>query len=75
MTNLNGEAADAEVPAVKGEYTGNGEVYAHDSGTGVRGYSGNGYGVHGVSKSGRGVVASSDTNYAIRAHSRTLAGA
>ena len=75
MANLDGQSADAAVPAVKGEYTGTGPTYVHDGGKGVQGHSQNGYGVYGISEVGRGVVASSDTNYGLRATSRTLSAA
>jgi len=74
-TNLIGQSSDAAVPAVKGDYLGNGPTYVHDGGKGIQGHSQNGYGVHGTSEVGRGVVAESGTNYGLRAVSRTLSAA
>lgn len=70
-----GDSSKVSVPAVSGTYTGTGNTYVHNGGTGVKGYSGNGYGVWGDSKVGRGVVASSETNYGLRASSKKSAGA
>jgi hypothetical protein len=66
---------DQAVPAVKGEFTGTGNVFINDGGKGVEGHSQNGFGVYGHSEIGRGVVARSDTNYGLRASSNTLSAA
>lgn len=70
--NLTGQSNDSKVAAVKGENTSKERTVT--GGEGVLGVSIAGCGVQGISTSGRGVVARSDTDYALRAHSRSLSG-
>ena len=73
MANLSGQSASTGLAAVKGENTSQERTVS--GGEGVLGVSIAGCGVQGISTSGRGVVARSDTDYALRSHSRALSGA